>query len=89
MADNNKQKRPMGGSKNPKKNDKKPFNFYWIYAIIGVVLLSQLLFSWNSALPSISPQEFRTMVENQEVKQVLVINKEIARIYLKSQALSA
>lgn len=89
MADNNKQKRPMGGSKNPKKNDKKPFNFYWIYAIIGVVLLSQLLFSWNSALPSISPQEFRTMVENQEVKQVLVINKEIARIYLKSEALSS
>jgi len=86
MSENKKQTGANKAPKLPKKGDKKPFNFYWIYAIIGLVLLSQLLFSWNSALPAISPQEFRAMVEKSEVKQVLVINKESARIYLKSDA---
>ena len=85
MSDNKKQTGPFKGSK---KGDKKSFNFYWIYAIIGVVLLSQLLFSWSSSLPAISPQEFRAMVEQSEIKQVLVINKETARIYLKDEAVS-
>ncbi len=85
MSDN---KKKSGPSKGSKKGDKKPFNFYWIYAIIGVVLLSQLLFSWSSSLPAISPQEFRAMVEQSEIKQVLVINKETARIYLKDDAVS-
>ncbi len=89
MSDKKNKKGPTKGPRIPKKNDKKQFNFYWIYAIIGVILLSQLLFSWNSALPSVSPQEFRAMVENKEVKQVLVINKEVARIYLKSDALTS
>ena len=88
MSENKKQTGPSKGPKSSKKGDKKPFNFYWIYAIIGVVLLSQLLFSWNASLPAISPQEFRSMVEHSEVKQVLVINKETARIYLKNDALS-
>ena len=68
MSENKKQTGANKAPKLPKKGDKKPFNFYWIYAIIGVVLLSQLLFSWNSALPAISPQEFRAMVEKSEVK---------------------
>lgn len=88
MADKNKQKNTNKGSKKSKLGDKKPFNFYWIYTIIGVVLLSQLLFSWNGNLKSISPQQFKQMVTNGDVKQVQVINNEIARIFLKEEAVS-
>lgn len=67
---------------------KRPFNFYWIYAIIGLVLISINLFSWGPSLAKITPSEFKTYVENSEVKKVVVINKEYAEIYLASDALS-
>jgi cell division protease FtsH len=82
----------MNQQEEPKNSNKKPtsgrsFNFYWIYAIIGVILLSQLLFSWNSNLPRISLPELRQMVQNEDVRQIIVINKEIGEIYLKPEAL--
>lgn len=81
MSDN------IPGSGNKPGKSKKPFNFYWIYAIIGVILLSQLLFSWNSNLAKVTPLQFKQMVESNEVKQVIVINKEYAEIYLNSEAI--
>lgn len=67
---------------------KKPFNFYWIYAIIGLVLISVNLFSWGPSLAKITPSEFKNYVENGEVSKVIVINKEYAEIYLASDAMA-
>ncbi|MCB0482143.1 MAG: ATP-dependent zinc metalloprotease FtsH [Flavobacteriales bacterium] len=79
-------KNPFGGNKSDKNANKKPFNFYWIYAIVGVILLSQLLFSWNTNLAKVAPQQFKEMVEQGNVKQVIIVNKEFAEIYLTNEA---
>lgn len=95
MAENkdNKQFKNLKGkfaSGNGKKDDggpKKPFNFYWIYAIIGVVLISLNLFNWNGSMSDINLTEFEEMVTNEEVERVVVYNKQMAEVYLKKDAL--
>lgn len=66
---------------------KKPFNFYWIYAIIGVVLISLNLFNWNGNMTDINLSEFEEMVKNEEVDRVVVYNKLTAEVFLKKEAL--
>ncbi len=92
MSENNQRPKKEGGNPGPKRGsgtkNKKPFNFYWIYAIIGLILISVNLFSWGPSLKPISPGEFQAYIERQEVQKVVVINKEFAEIYLKNDALS-
>ncbi len=72
-------------------NKKKPFNFYWIYAIIGVILISINLFNWNSGTHEISTIEFEQMVADGDVNKVIVYslngNPHTAEVYLSSEAL--
>ncbi|MCO6499768.1 MAG: ATP-dependent zinc metalloprotease FtsH [Vicingus serpentipes] len=66
---------------------KKPNNFYWIYAIIGVVLISLNLFNWNGGSSTITQAEFEALVLNNEVLEVTVVkNKNIARVTLTPEA---
>lgn len=81
-----KPKAPTGGGGN--KGPKKPFNFYWIYAIIGVVLISLNLFNWSGSMANINLSEFERMVENEEVQRVVIYNKQMAEVYLKKEALN-
>lgn len=69
-------------------NSKKPFNFYWIYAIIGVVLISLNLFNWNGNTSDINLSEFEQMVQDDEVERVVVYNKQMAEVFIKKEALS-
>ncbi len=68
-------------------NKKKPFNFYWIYAIIGLVLISLNLFNFQGGSTTISPSEFESMVVKNQVKEVVVVNNKIAKVYLTPEAL--
>ncbi|HKL39971.1 MAG TPA: ATP-dependent zinc metalloprotease FtsH [Cryomorphaceae bacterium] len=76
-------KKPTPGGSNPKK----PFNFYWIYAIIGVVLISLNLFNFNGNMTGISLPEFEEMIKDGEVKRVIIYNKQLAEVYLTEEAL--
>jgi len=76
-------KKPASGGNNPKK----PFNFYWIYAIIGVVLISLNLFNFNGNMTGISLPEFEEMIKDGEVKRVVIYNKQLAEVYLTESAL--
>ena len=81
-------------NKQPKKTSdskgKKPaFNFYWIYAIIAVILISINLFNWDGGVREITPKEFKTeMLEKNQVARLEIVNKEIVRIYIKEESLS-
>ena len=81
-------------NKQPKKTTdskgKKPaFNFYWIYAIIAVILISINLFNWDGGVREITPQKFKTeMLEKDQVAKLEIVNKEIVRIYIKQESLS-
>jgi len=91
----------MSNNKQPKKNStiggnpnkkggkgKKPFNFYWIYAIVGLILISINLFNVNSSLSHVSPSEFRGMVEQGDISRVIVYNEKIAEVYVKQERLT-
>lgn len=74
------------GKFNPKNNDGKPpkFNAYWIYGIIAVVFLIVQYYISNSKGPvDTSWPEVKQMLQNGDVKRIVVINEKIARIYLK------
>ncbi len=70
-----------------KKIPKKPINFYWIYAIVGVALISLNLFNWQGGNSVITPSEFETMVVNGDVNEVVVVNRKMAKVYLNPEAL--
>ena len=68
---------------------KKPSNFYWIYAIIGVALIAFQLFNFNGNSSEISETEFDEMVQNNYVKEVVIVkNKKEARVTLTKEALA-
>ena len=84
MEDKKKQKNKFtigGGSK-------KPNNFYWIYAVIGLALLALQLVNFGGTSSSITESEFNQMVENGYVKEVVIVsNKKEVRVTLTDDAL--
>src|SRR5688572_17031069 len=91
MSKQNKEKK---STPNPFNQPRKPqggggFNFYCIYAVLIILLLSVNLFSWQSSAKEITEQQFYKELVNQgHVKRVEVINKSVAEIYIKSEYLN-
>ena len=77
--------RPSGNKPN---KDKKPFNFYWIYAIVGVVLISINLINFSGTGMEISPSKFEEYVKAGDVEKVIIINEKKGEVYLNSDALT-
>jgi cell division protease FtsH len=80
---------------NPKKNTsnnkniKTPkFNFYWVYGIIFVLFIAYQFFNANTSSKKISQNEFREILEEGDIDKILIINNDIANIFLKSEAIS-
>lgn len=74
---------------NPRgKNPKKPSNYYWIYAIVGVAIIGLQLFNFDGGSSNITEKEFEEMVVKNQVEYVVVVkNKNIARVTLTEEAL--
>ena len=78
MENNQEKKEKQGKEGGPK------FNTYWIYGLIALLLIAWNVLDYSStSVKSLDWQEFRTMLVQQDVKQVEVINKRMAQIYLK------
>ncbi len=96
MSEINKQDQVSGqSSKDPKNKKKKPlanrpFNPYWIYVVIAVILISQLLFSFSSGTKTVEWKEFvNEMLLEGDVSRVVVVRYEnLAEIYIDPSALS-
>ena len=74
---------------NKPKLPKTGFNFYWIYAIIAVVFIAINFLNWSSSVKEITWQEFeRNMLSKKDVAKVVVVNKEIAEVYIKEESLN-
>ncbi len=73
----------------PKIPKKPSFNFYWIYAIIGVVLITINLFQWNSFTVETNTKTLLyDMIKNDEVEKIVIVTNEmIAKIYIKEEKL--
>lgn len=76
-----------GNDKSPKKGPK--FNVYWIYAIIGIILISMQFFDFRNAPKEISFQEFqRNLLQEHDVQKLVVVNKSDVEVYIKPEKLN-
>ena len=68
-------------------NSKKPSNFYWIYAVIGLGLIALQLINFGGSSSNISETEFKDMVINNYVESAVVIsNRKEVRVTLTKEA---
>lgn len=87
MAENN------DNNQNPeKKSDKilKPkFNSNWIFAILAIsVILFNILYS-GKTIPKATTGKIKEMIANHDIEKIIVVNKELAEIYLKKTAIDS
>lgn len=82
----------MAKKKTPNNNkipDLKPkFNINWIYGIVAVIFISSLLFRGGDlSTKNILGKEFQTILESNDVSKIVIVNKSIAQIFIKKEAL--
>lgn len=86
MSDQQQQSNKNMRDKFPKKSNlpKTPFNFYWIYGIIVVVLIAMQVMSYSGGLHEVKSSDFfETMLKQHQVTRIVVIpNEQIAEIYI-------
>lgn len=70
---------------NDGKQPKKPMNFYWIYAIIGAVLIAMLMFNSGSSGKRITYEKFKEEASNGNVERVLQSGERVT-VWLKPEA---
>ena len=80
MSDNNKENKP--------NIPKFKFSSYWIYGAIFIAIIAiQFFNSGDLASKSISKNKFDEILNDNDIKLIKVINKDIAEIYLTDEAL--
>jgi ATP-dependent metalloprotease FtsH len=78
------------GEGKPKKN-KKPtfsFNIYWVYVVIALTFIGMtFLPSITDDSRKLNQQSFGELVLEKDVEKVVVVNKDVAEVYLRKEAL--
>ena len=80
----------MSDSNKEKKSNIPKFKFssYWIYGAIFIALIAVQFFnSGDLASKSISKNRFEEILKDNDIKEIVVVNKDIAQIYLTKEAL--
>jgi ATP-dependent metalloprotease FtsH len=76
-------------SNNPFKQFNFKFNFYWIYGIIFALLIGyQLLNSSDLASNKLTQNEFKDILNENDIDKILIVNGDIAQLTIKSEALN-
>jgi AFG3 family protein len=83
----------MENDNNKKQEQQKPggpkFNSYWIYGIIALVLLGYNLITISSGQQEqVDRSKLKTMIVDQDVEELLVVNKKRVLIYIKDDKLA-
>lgn len=85
----NTNKQGSGGS-GTGKNGKPKFNPTWIYVAIGLGLIAiNFMFGGSSVEKAEQWRDVELMIENRDIRKIVVINKEIAEIYLTAGAIES
>jgi cell division protease FtsH len=87
MAEND--NRNQGPPKPPDKNLKPKFNSNWIFAILAVSFIVINLLYGGKSTPKAQTRDLKEMIANRDIERIVVINKEVAEIYLKKEALES
>ena len=87
MADENNNN--QGQEKKADKNQKPKFNSNWIFAIIAVsILIFQIMYGGKS-IEKINTGKVMELIKDRAVERIVVVNKEVAEIYLTQVALES
>lgn len=70
------------------KIPKPKFNIYWIYFIIFIGFIFLQFYDFTPQPEEIDFYRLKTMVSEKEVEKIVIVNKEIAEIYLKKDVLA-
>lgn len=80
----------MSNNKKNTNNNSKinapKFNFYWIYGIVILLFLGYSFLNSSTSSKDITQNEFREILNNGDISKIVIINKDIASIYLTSEA---
>ena len=86
--DNQKGKQPtmrpkLGGKNNPKR----PFNPYWVYAIVLAILMGMWFFGQDNTVKEVSWSDFQEYVSDNRVESIVVYtNKETAEAVIRDES---
>jgi len=74
----------------PRPNTDDPkFNYLWVYILLGVFILFSLNMNYfQTRVEETSQQKLKSMLEQNEVQKIVIVNKEVAEVYLRDTALS-
>ncbi|MDO5340910.1 MAG: ATP-dependent zinc metalloprotease FtsH [Bacteroidia bacterium] len=84
MEENNNNFQNMGGGN---KQPKKKIGFYWIYIILIAFFLGSLFFKGVNPAKDLTMTELMTLLRDQDVEKIELVNKSVAEIYLNEQGL--
>ena len=84
MEENNNNFQNMGGGN---KQPKKKIGFYWIYIILIAFFLGSLFFKGMNPTKEITMPELMTLLRDQDVEKIELVNKSVAEIYLNEQGM--
>lgn len=69
------------------KPGKPKFSFYWIYAILALLIVGLQFMNWSTPAKNIGEGELKEMLLNQEIERLVLVNREFAEIYIKKDKL--
>ena len=73
---------------NPLKQFNFKFNFYWIYGIIFALLIGyQLLGNSDISSSKLTENEFESILNNNDIEKIVIVNSDVAQLYIKPEAL--
>ncbi len=78
------QSKQSGENKNPRPR----FNLYWIYGLIALIFIVMTFMNQGGGAAEITWQRFeREMLQPRDVEKIVVVNKEVAEVYIKPDRL--
>lgn len=67
----------------PGNSNKGKFNFYWIYMLIAAVFFALFFFNRNGETKETTWNDLRQMLIEEDIEKIVVVNNEIAEIFIK------
>jgi len=92
MAENSNNNNGSGQQgKGPAGKDNKPkFNLSWILAVVAVVMIGiQLMYGGKGTSKIEQWRDLSLMIENHDIRKIVVVNKEFAQIFLTPESLES
>jgi len=86
MNKENNTKRPAGPPKKPENKRTPKFNFYWLYGVLALVFIALQFTNWGTSPKRIDKGQLIAMLENGDVEKIDLVNREMAEIYIRSEA---